>query len=86
MSHYPSEILQRWKEEYTKLFSIDTTKVDFDFIEQLENHNSQLEREYEPLPVNDPTYIDNTSTSKLNEPISLEETKRALMSLKNGKL
>ncbi|CAG2194034.1 unnamed protein product [Mytilus edulis] len=84
VSHDPSEILQRWKEEYSKLFSSDNTKVDSEFVEQLQNLNSQLEREYENLPVNQ-TYVDNTSTSELNEPISLDETKRALMSLKNGK-
>ncbi|VDI09669.1 Hypothetical predicted protein [Mytilus galloprovincialis] len=84
VSHDPSEILQRWKEEYSKLFSSDNTKVDSEFVEQMQNLNSQPESEYENLPVNQ-TFVYNTSTSELNEPISLDETKRALMSLKNGK-
>lgn len=83
VSHNPNDILSRWKQEYAKLFSGDIQNVDNDFIEQLEQLNTQLEQEFESLNHTNET-ID-TEQQSINDPISIEEVKRAVHGLKNGK-
>ncbi|CAG2209764.1 unnamed protein product [Mytilus edulis] len=83
VSSNPNDILSRWKSEYSKLFSSEIQQADSGFIEQIQQLNEQLEHEYEAL--NPSTETIDTDLQLMNDPISLEETKRALQSLKNGK-
>ncbi|CAG2197290.1 unnamed protein product [Mytilus edulis] len=83
VSSNPNDILSRWKSEYSKLFSSEIQQADSGFIEQIQQLNEQLEHEYEAL--NPSTETIDTDLQLMNDPILLEETKRALQSLKNGK-
>ena len=85
VSHNPNDILQRWKEEYSKLFSSEVTNADSEFIERLHSLNTELECEYNDLGFNNESADANPDISDMNDPITLEETKGALMKLKNGK-
>ena len=81
----PIDILHRWKEEYSKLFSNSRINADLDFIENLDKLKKHFKREYEKLDDirDEPRNI--YDISELNKPIYFEENKRALMIKKNGK-
>ena len=70
------------KEEYSKLFSGELTNVDLHFIERLQIFNKDLLREYKGLSLNYETTETEHGMSDINDPISLEETKRALFKLR----
>ncbi|VDI71747.1 Hypothetical predicted protein [Mytilus galloprovincialis] len=74
-SNDPNVIRERWKEEYSKLFSENSTNVDNEFMERNKAFNSQFELEFEQLRVN---VDDNESQhiSSMNDEITIEETKR----------
>ncbi|CAG2240243.1 unnamed protein product [Mytilus edulis] len=83
-SNDPNVIRERWKEEYSELFSENTTNVDNEFMERIKALNSQWELEFEQLRVN---VDDNESQhiSSMNDEITIEETKRAIRKAKNEK-
>ncbi|VDH95785.1 Hypothetical predicted protein [Mytilus galloprovincialis] len=71
ISYDTNEILERWRSEYSKLFSAEITEVDDLFMSNIEQLNAQMEAE-----VTDAT---------LNDDINIEETKSAMKRLKSGK-
>ena len=83
-SNDPNVIRERWKEEYSELFSENTTNVDNEFMERIKTLNSQWELEFEQLRVN---VDDNESQhlSSMNDEITIEETKRPIRKAKNEK-
>ena len=77
-------ILGRWKEEYAKLFSGNSTEANNEFIDEMEKLNSRLEQELSNIDIE--TGIENEHTANaMNDQISSEESKLALRSFKLGK-
>ncbi|CAG2225803.1 unnamed protein product [Mytilus edulis] len=68
-SNDPNVIRERWKEEYSELFSENTTNVDNEFMERIKALNSQWELEFEQLRVN----VDDNESQ--HDEITIEETK-----------
>ncbi|CAG2207481.1 unnamed protein product [Mytilus edulis] len=83
VSHNSADILQRWKEEYSNLFSSEVVNVDNQFIAQVQTLNQQLKQELYNCDIQEED--DTTGITEVNESISFQELKRALLNLKNGK-
>lgn len=83
VSHNSTDILQRWKEEYSNLFSSEVVNVDNQFTAQVQTLNHQLQQELDNCDIQEED--DTTGITEVNESISFQELKRALLNLKNGK-
>lgn len=83
VSRNPTDILQRWIDEYSKLFTSKVVNVDNQFIAQVQTLNQQLQQELDncDIWVED----DTTGVTEVNASILFEELRRALLNLKNWK-
>jgi len=85
VSYDPELIREKWKNEYSKLFTGDSMLVNDEFISNLENLNRQMEQDFETIEhLNDSELTEPTSL-EVNEIISLVETKCAMRNVKLAK-
>ncbi|CAG2212577.1 unnamed protein product [Mytilus edulis] len=83
MLYDTNEILERWRSEYSKLFSAEITEVDDLFMSNIEQLNAQMEAEIDNLDLNESKT--KVTDATLNDDINIEETKSAMKRLKSGK-